>query len=106
MRQAVVYLTVGQYGDPKQCRIDQAATSGNSTRGSAHRSNAFQSDVAGALDGPFIVLLEQDGADEAGDGGLVGEDADDFGAPLDLAVQSLERVGGVQLGAVLAGKVM
>ena len=38
----------------------------------ADRSDAFQSDLAGALDGDFVVLLEQDGADEADDGGLVG----------------------------------
>jgi hypothetical protein len=29
--------------------------------------------VAGALDGPLVVLLEEDGADQAGDCGLVGE---------------------------------
>ena len=36
------------------------------------------------LDGPFIVLLEQDGAHETDDGVLVGKDVDDVGAPLDL----------------------
>ena len=36
-----------------------------------------------------------------GGGGLVGEDADDFGATLDLAVEALDRVGAVQLGATL-----
>jgi hypothetical protein len=66
--------------------------------GGAH---AFQADVAGALDGPLVVLFEQDGTDEAGDGGLVGEDADDLGASLDLAVQAFERIGAMQLGAVL-----
>ena len=59
----------------------------------AQGRDGFQGHVAGALDGPFIVLLEQDGADEADDGGLVGEDADDLGAALDLAVEALERVG-------------
>ena len=53
------------------------------------------------LELPLVVLLEQDGADQADDGGLVGEDADDVGAALDLAVEPLERVGGVQLGPVL-----
>ena len=72
----------------------------------ADRSDAFQGQVAGTLDGPLVVLLEQDGADQADDGGLVGEDADDVGAPLDLADRPLQRVGGVQLGAVLAGKLM
>src|SRR5262249_60366737 len=68
----------------------------------ADGSDAFQSDVSGALNGPLIVLLEQDRADEANDCILVGEDADDIGAPLDLAIEALERVGGMQLGAVLA----
>ena len=35
-----------------------------------------------ALEQPLVILLEQHGADEAGDAGLVGEDADDIGAPL------------------------
>src|SRR6188768_4553751 len=49
--------------------------------------------VAGALDGPLVVLFEEDGADEACDGGLVGKDADDLGAALDLAVDPLEGIG-------------
>lgn len=36
-----------------------------------------------ALDRPLVVLLEQDGANQAGEGRLVGEDADNVGAPLD-----------------------
>lgn len=48
-----------------------------------------------------VVLFEQHRADQPGDAGFVGEDADDIGAPLDLLVQSLQRVGAVQLGAVL-----
>ena len=54
-----------------------------------------------ALEQPLVVLLEQDGADQPGDAGLVGEDADDVGAPFDFLVQALQRVGGVQFGAVL-----
>src|SRR6266550_9249596 len=34
-------------------------------------------------------------------GSLIGEDADDLAAPLDLAIEPLERVGAVQLGAML-----
>jgi hypothetical protein len=49
-------------------------------------------------------LLEQDGADQPGDAGLVAEDADDIGAAFDLFVRPLERVGAVQFGAVLAGE--
>jgi hypothetical protein len=57
--------------------------------------DGFQRHVAGALDGPSIVLLEQDCADQADDGVLIGEDIDHLGPPLDLAVEALDRVGGV-----------
>jgi hypothetical protein len=46
------------------------------------RSDGFQRHVAGALHGPFIVLPEQDSADQAGDDIFVGEDADNVGAGL------------------------
>ena len=59
----------------------------------AHRGDCFQRHVAGALHGPFIVLLDQDRADETDDGLVVGEDADDVGAPLDLAVGPLDWIG-------------
>ena len=74
----------------------------------AYRGDGFQCHVAGALDGPFVVLLEEQGADEAHDGGLVGEDADDIAAALDFAIEAFEWVRAVQLGAVLgwAGKFM
>jgi hypothetical protein len=42
----------------------------------ADRGDAFQGDVSGPLDGPLVVLLKQNGADESVDGGFVGEDAD------------------------------
>jgi len=70
----------------------------------AQRRDGFQGHVAGAQDRPFVVLLEQDRADQANDGILIGEDADDFRSPLDLAVEALDRVGRVQLGAVLRRK--
>jgi hypothetical protein len=44
-----------------------------------------------------IILLQQDSPDEADDGLVIGEDADDLGAALDLAVDALDRIGGVQL---------
>ena len=72
----------------------------------AQRRDGFQCHVAGTLDGPFIILFEQDRADEASDGVLVGEDADHLGPPFDLAVETLDRVGRVQLGPMLCGKVM
>ena len=34
----------------------------------ADTGDAFKRHVSGALNGPFVVLLEQDGADEASDG--------------------------------------
>lgn len=37
---------------------------------------------------------------EADDGSFVGEDVDDLGSPLDLAIEPLDRIGGVQLGAM------
>jgi hypothetical protein len=46
----------------------------------ADGADGFQRHVAGALGGPFVGLLEEDGADEAHDRGLVGKDADDMGA--------------------------
>ncbi len=36
--------------------------------------------------------FDDDGGDEAGDGGVVGKDADHVGAPLDFAVEPLPRV--------------
>lgn len=70
----------------------------------AHRHHGFQRHVTGTLHGPLIVLFEQDRADQADDGILVGEDADHFGPPFDLAVEAFDRVGGVQLGPVLRGE--
>lgn len=57
-----------------------------------HLGNGFQSHILGALDGPLIVLLKQQRADESGDGILVGQDADDLGAPFDLAIETLDGV--------------
>jgi len=48
------------------------------------------------MNGPFVVLLEQDGADQTGDGAFVRKDADDLGASPDLAVNALDGVGGVR----------
>ncbi len=39
----------------------------------AHRRDGFEGHVAGSLDGPLVVLFQQDGADEAGDGVVVGD---------------------------------
>jgi hypothetical protein len=53
----------------------------------------YKCHVAGPLHGPFIVLFEQDGADETHNGVLVGEDTHDIRAPLDLAVEALDGIG-------------
>ena len=50
-----------------------------------------ESEVAAALC-PFVVLLDQDGPDEADDAGPVGKDPDDVGAASDLAVEALVGV--------------
>jgi hypothetical protein len=52
-------------------------------------------------------LLEQDCADEANDGVFIGKEADDLGAPFDLAVDVFER-GLVEcsLARCCGGKVM
>jgi hypothetical protein len=41
------------------------------------------------LEQPLVILFEQDGADQPGDAGLVGKDADDIGPPLHFLVQPL-----------------
>jgi len=53
-----------------------------------------------ALQRLLIALLEQHGAYQTRDGAVVGEDAHDVGAPLDLSVQSLRRVGAENLQPV------
>ena len=45
----------------------------------AEMGEAFQARIALA-DRPFVDRLGHEGADEAGDGGVVGKDADDLGA--------------------------
>ena len=47
-----------------------------------------------------VVLLDQQHAGEPDQRCVVGEDADDVGAPPDLAVDPLERVGRAQLRPV------
>ena len=70
----------------------------------AQRGHGFQGHVAGALDGPFVVLFEEYGSDESGDGFVVGENANDFGPSFDFAVEPLEAIGGMDLGPVIDGE--
>lgn len=68
---------------------------------SAHRSDCLKGHIARSLDGSFIVLFEQQCADN---GVIAWEDADDLGAPPDPAVEALDRLGRVKLGPLLLGK--
>ena len=70
----------------------------------AELSEFFQAHVARAACCPFVVLLEQQGADQSDDRRLVGEDRDHVGAPLDLTVQAFERVGRGELSQCSFGK--
>jgi hypothetical protein len=54
--------------------------------GDAGACQDVEAEVAAAF-GPFVVLLGQDGADEADQGVAAGEDAHDVGAAADLAVE-------------------
>jgi len=54
--------------------------------------------------GPFVVLLGQDGADQADGGVPVREDPDDVGAPADLPVEPLGGVVRPDLPPDLLGK--
>lgn len=58
----------------------------------ARGRHGFQGHAAGAPDGPFVVLLEQDRPDEPDESIAVGKDADDPGAAFDLAVEPFEAV--------------
>ena len=60
--------------------------------------------ISGGLCRPFVILCQQQGTEEPDHGAFVGEDANDIGAAFDFAVETLERVGGVDFRPVLAGK--
>ena len=70
----------------------------------AERRHGFKDHGAGALDSPFIALFYEDRADDSGDRSLIREHAHDIGPPLDLAVEALDGVSGVKLGAMLLRK--
>lgn len=72
-------------------RRTQAAYSAGGDGGIiADGGDRFQGHVAGAPDGSFVVLFEQDRTDQPNDGLFAGEEADDLGAALDLAVEALD----------------
>ncbi len=80
-------------------RIDQMARAGHTTTTSSLSVAMLSS--AGALRRPFVVLFEQYCADEADNGFVVGEDANDLGSTFDFAVEALQAVGRVDLGPVI-----
>jgi len=47
----------------------------------------------GPADEPLVIGLDREHRDEPDQRRVVGEDADDVGAPADLAVEALERIG-------------
>jgi hypothetical protein len=48
-------------------------------------------------------LLEQDGANQSDDAGLIGEDGDDIGAPFDFFIETFEWVGAVPCSVGISG---
>ena len=66
----------------------------------AQSREAFHRHVSGKLHSPRIVLCEQDGPNESGHGSLIREDSDDLCTALDLANETLDRVGRVYLDPV------
>jgi hypothetical protein len=54
----------------------------------AYLVDGFQRHLTGTLNSPFVVLPKDYRADEADDGAVVREDADDLLAALDLAVEA------------------
>jgi len=71
----------------------------------ADRGDAFQRDVSCALYGPLVVLLEQDGANEADDGDPRW-DADGVGAPLGLPMRRSSGLVECSLARCCVGKLM
>jgi hypothetical protein len=55
--------------------------------------HALGGEHAAALQLPVLVLLQQHSSHQAGDGGVVGEDAEDAGAAFDLLIDPLQQVG-------------
>jgi hypothetical protein len=55
-------------------------------------------------DQPLVVLLDGEHRGQADQALVVGEDADDVGAPADLAVEALKRIGRADLAPVSVGK--
>jgi hypothetical protein len=70
----------------------------------AHSRNARHRNACGTLVSPLSVQFEQNGLDDLDNGGFVKEHADDLGAALDLAIETLDRAGKANLHLVLLGE--
>ncbi len=81
----------------------QAATADRLTLGLSLTSARASPHHVSTLQRPFVVLLEQQGADQPVACCLGGENTHDVGAALDCAIQALDRVGGVNIGVMPFG---
>ena len=79
--------------------IDWAPGSGAAAR---HRLSLH----AAVLQLSLVIRLQQHGPDQLDDRRLAREDADHIGPPLDLLVEALDRIGGVQPVRCRTGKAM
>ena len=102
---ALVVGPVGLCGNAQRCPHGHGARrlAGGAERRGGHLlgqdGERLGAEVA-ACDLPLVVLLGEDGADQADDGVAVREDPDHVGAALDLLVEPLERVVGPDLTPV------
>jgi hypothetical protein len=71
-----------------------------SIHGVVEQRHGLLGEVATVSGDPFVLHVDQDRADESDHRRGVGEDADDPAAALDLLVDSIERVGGLDLAPV------
>ena len=72
----------------------------------AQRGDGFQCHVASTLDGPLVVLFEQDCTDQTGNRLLVRKDPDDLGSTLDLTLRRSSGLVECSLTLCGTGKLM
>jgi hypothetical protein len=77
-------------------RAGQAATAGSPTMGSSRNGAIVPASCRSFAARPYVVLLQQERADEPDDGVFVGEDADHLDPAPDLAVQPFNRIRSIQ----------
>jgi hypothetical protein len=67
----------------------------------AQRGDGFQCHISGALHSPFVVLFEQQRTDEADDGLVIGEDADE--SVLRLIPPLMRSIGLIECNSTSSG---